>query len=129
MIRNEPHLPMLCERSDEEYSFHPGKTFADATPRPAPERKIRELRSAFTLIRCPALGLETQWLVKITFVAMHNVLTHQNERLLWYKIAANLAIVNCQTANGPGRRIKPHRLSKYHLRIFQLRHICKGCQP
>src|SRR6266850_207276 len=108
MIRRQPHLPMLGQRREQKYSFHPGESLTNTAPRTTTKRKVGELRSRLSHLWGPSLRIKLQRFREITWIAVHNILAHQHQGFPGDHVSANLEVVQRHSAEGPCRRIEPH---------------------
>src|SRR5882757_3862073 len=77
LVGEDVHLPALDDGSQHEYSFHPGKGFADALAASATEREVSEARASGLFFFRVAHRIEAQWVGVELGRTVQNVLAEE----------------------------------------------------
>ena len=114
------------ERREDQDPFHPRERLADADAGAAAEGEVGELRPAFLPVGQPAIGVEPLRVREEPRVPVQEILREEHDGPLRDRVSADVDVLDRAPADGPGRRIQPHRLGEHHARVGESRHVGGG---
>src|SRR5215467_15267955 len=106
------HLPSMAYCSYYQYPFYPCKWLAYTSPNASSKWEITESGKVRLHLFAPAIWMKRIWIRKVTRIAMHDILTHQNNRTSRYNVLIDFIITFDLPAYSPCWWIKTHGFSK-----------------
>lgn len=98
------------DRGQEQRCLHQCERVADAEPRAGPEGEVGAAGQPLGQAVGPAVRIEALRVLEVAPVAVHDPLTHQDDRAGRDVVSTHLAIPERRAGEDPRRRVQPQRL-------------------